>query len=270
MYKAYWDGKKEYEKFWAGRKSYPCSTRNGKKPLRRKGLWIVGFCVLFFCVLAVAMYPSERVVQPDESQGMLGDAFTEIPDFCGDDYIVLNNNIPYFSLDDYDITPTEYYSDLDTLGRCGPAFAVLHRSLMPTEDREGIGMIKPSGWHQNKYEGIVDSNPPYLYNRCHLIAFALAGENANEKNLITGTRYFNESSMLPFEKIVMKYLDTSDNHVLYRVTPYFKENELVARGVEIEAYSVEDNGEGICFNVFIYNYQPGIYIDYLTGENMAK
>ena len=138
---------------------------------------------------------------------------------------------------------------------------------MPTEERGEIGQIKPSGWVQKKYEGIVDSQPPYLYNRCHLIAYALTGQNANEKNLITGTRYMNATTMLLWEEKVLRYLDKSDNHVLYRVTPYFKDKDLLARGVEMEAYSVEDRGKSLCFHVFVYNIQPGIGIDYLTGES---
>ena len=144
---------------------------------------------------------------------------------------------------------------------------MLDRSMMPAVERGSIGEIKPTGWMQKKYPGIVDSEPPYLYNRCHLIAYALTGQNANEKNLITGTRYFNVEGMLPFEESVMRYLDNSNNHVLYRISPYFKDKELLARGVEMEAYSVEDNGEGICFHVFVYNVQPGIVLDYGSGES---
>ena len=144
------------------------------------------------------------------------------------------------------------------------------RSMMPAGVREDIGHIKPTGWVQNKYEGIVDSQPPYLYNRCHPIAYALTGQNANERNLITGTRYMNATTQLYWEKKVMRYLDDSDGHVLYRVTPYFKENELLARGVEMEAYSVEDRGKSLCFHVFVYNIQPGIVLDYATGENWAE
>jgi DNA-entry nuclease len=140
---------------------------------------------------------------------------------------------------------------------------------MPTEERGEIGMIRPTGWKQNKYPGIVDSDPPYLYHRCHLIAFALTGQNANEKNLITGTQYMNTEGMLPWELKVMRYLDGSDNHVLYRVTPFFEGYDLLSRGVEMEAYSVEDNGRDVCFHVFVYNVQPGIAIDYRTGENWA-
>ena len=187
-----------------------------------------------------------------------------------EDYVVLNDNVPGFNLYDLQHFTGESYSPLDALGRCGPAMALLHRSMMPKEERGEIGDVKPTGWVQRKYEGIVDSDPPYLYNRCHLIAFALTGQNANEKNLITGTRHFNADSMLYWERKVMEYLEKSDHHVLYRVTPYFAGDELVARGVEMEAYSVEDAGKEICFHVFVYNVQPGIEIDYKTGESWIK
>ena len=182
----------------------------------------------------------------------------------------LNGNQPCFTDYDFSYITGENYSELDYLGRCGTATVMLDRSMMPTEERGSIGEIKPTGWVQEKYPGIVDSEPPYLYNRCHLIAYALTGQNANEKNLITGTRYFNVEGMLPFEESVMRYLDNSENHVLYRVSPYFKDDELLARGVEMEAYSIEDNGEGICFHVFVYNIQPGIVLNYKTGENSVK
>ena len=136
-------------------------------------------------------------------------------------------------------------------------------------ETDQIGMIRPTGWHQEKYPGIVESEPPYLYHRCHLIAYALTGQNANEKNLITGTKYMNTKGMLPWEIKVARYLDNSDHHVLYRVTPYFKGEELLCRGVEMEAYSVEDSGRDLCFHVFVYDIQPGIVIDYQTGENRA-
>lgn len=272
MYKAHWDSKKEYDKFWAGSKTLPTTETKKKKP-KKIGRWIALFVVLVVCVwVAVELSPEQRFHTSGitYSRSMVDANPDDIPAFSGEDYIVLNGNIPNFTETDLNLTPGGYYSELDDLGRCGTAFAVLDRSMMPTEEREGIGQIKPSGWHQNRYEGIVNSSPPYLYNRCHLIAYALSGENANEKNLITGTRYFNETSMLPFELQVMRYLDSSDNHVLYRVSPFFKDNELVARGVEIEAYSVEDGGASLCFHVFIYNHQPGIYIDYLTGENWVQ
>ena len=193
----------------------------------------------------------------------------QIPEYSGELSIELNNNVPSFS--DYDLTHItgESYSDLDSLGRCGSAAAMLDRSMMPTQERGEIGMIQPSGWKQNKYPGIVDSEPPYLYHRCHLIAYALTGQNANEKDLITGTQYMNMQGMRPYEVKVARYLDGNDHHVLYRVTPYFVSDELLCRGVEMEAYSVEDAGRDLCFHVFVYNVQPGIVIDYQTGENRA-
>ena len=190
-----------------------------------------------------------------------------IPEYAGIDVIELNNNMPNFTEYDCEHISGENYTDLDSLGRCGTAVAMIDRSMMPTEERGEIGSIKPSGWIQKKYPDVVNSQPPYLYNRCHLIAFALTGQNDNEKNLITGTRYLNADLMLPYEKQVARYLDHSNNHVLYRVSPYFMDNELVARGVEIEAYSVEDKGKEICFHVFLYNVQQGIEIDYETGDS---
>lgn len=181
-------------------------------------------------------------------------------------YQVLSNNKPEFTKKQRQNTKAfERYSRLDSLGRCGVAFANICQELMPDSERTGIGMIKPSGWQTAKYNGIVDGN--YLYNRCHLIGFQLAGENANEKNLITGTRYMNVEGMLPFEDEVAAYVKKTDNHVLYRVTPVFKENNLVAEGVKMEAYSVEDKGKGVCFNVFVYNVQPYITIDYANGNS---
>lgn len=194
----------------------------------------------------------------------------KIPEYSGQAYAVINDNVPFFEEGDKTTRSFENYSELDSLGRCGVAYANVSRDLMPTEDRGEIGSIKPSGWQQAKYEGIVNSSPPYLYNRCHLIAYCLTAENANEKNLITGTRYMNVEGMLPFEEQVARYLDEYDNHVLYRVTPIFVGNNLVASGVLMEAYSVEDNGAGICFCVYCYNVQPGVKIDYRTGESMLQ
>lgn len=190
-----------------------------------------------------------------------------IPDYAGEPSVELNGNIPSFTEYDLEQITGERYSDLDPLGRCGSAAAMLDESMMPSEERGEIGEVRPSGWRQKKYPGIIDSDPPFLYNRCHLIAFALTGQNANEKNLITGTRYMNFIAMLPYEQRVMRFLDSSGDHVLYRVTPYFRGAELLARGVELEAYSVEDSGRGVCFHVFAYNVQPGIGIDYRTGES---
>lgn len=186
-----------------------------------------------------------------------------------EDYTIVNNNIPLFTDEERQNTHAfEYYSDLDSLGRCGAAYANICKEIMPTEERGEIGMIKPTGWHTVKYD-CVDGK--YLYNRCHLIAFCLAGENANEKNLITGTRYFNTQIMLPFETQVAQYIGSHpDNHVLYRVTPVFSNDNLVADGVYMEAWSVEDNGTEICFFIFANNYQPGIIINYENGESQLK
>lgn len=189
-----------------------------------------------------------------------------IPEYSGTPYIELNGNIPKFTDEEkQNTTSFENYSELDSLGRCGVAFADVGQDIMPTEKRGAIGMIKPSGWHTVKYPEVIKDK--YLWNRCHLIAFMLAGENANQKNLITGTRYLNIEGMLPFENQVADYVKETNNHVLYRVTPIFKDDELVARGVHMEAYSVEDNGSGVCFNVYAYNIQPGIIIDYATGNS---
>ena len=194
----------------------------------------------------------------------------QIPEYSGQAYVVINDNMPFFDTEDKTSKTFESYSELDSLGRCGVAYANISRELMPTEERGEIGSIKPTGWQQAKYENIVDSNPPYLYNRCHLIAYCLTAENANEKNLITGTRYMNVEGMLPFEERVAKYLDDNDNHVLYRVTPIFEDNNLLVSGVLMEAYSLEDNGEGICFCVYCYNVQPGVEIDYSTGKSRLE
>lgn len=188
-----------------------------------------------------------------------------IPVYAGSAYTTVNDNIPFFAADDTLPDGYEFYSHLDEFGRCGPAMALVGKETMPTEERGEIGMIKPTGWHTVKYSGIVDGN--YLYNRCHLIGYQLSGENANEKNLITGTRYFNVTGMLPFENEVADYAKNTGNHVMYRVTPVFTGDNLVADGVLMEAYSPEDNGEGVCFCVFVYNVQPGIEIDYATGDS---
>lgn len=187
-----------------------------------------------------------------------------IPKYSGEDYVILNNNEPNFSSSDLTTTSFEEYSPLDSLGRCGIAFANIGTDIMPTEKRESISSVKPSGWHSVKYD-IVEGK--YLYNRSHLIGYQLTAENANERNLITGTRYFNATLMLPYENMVADYIKETNNHVLYRVTPVYEGNNLVATGVQIEAKSVEDSGEGIEFNVFIYNVQPGITIDYATGNS---
>jgi DNA-entry nuclease len=191
-----------------------------------------------------------------------------IPDYTDKIYVEINGNKAEFSDEDKKRTDAfEQYTDLDELGRCGVAYANICKELMPTEKRGSIGMIKPSGWQLAKYDSV---DGKYLYNRSHLIGFQLAGENANEKNLITGTRYFNVVGMLPFENEVAEYVKETNNHVLYRVTPIFKDTELVARGVKIEAYSVEDSGKGVEFNVFVYNVQPDITINYQDGTSSGS
>lgn len=187
-----------------------------------------------------------------------------IPAYDGKAYVAVNNNEPFFTDSDMTTTAFENYSDLDSLGRCGVAYANICKDIMPTEERGKIGMIKPSGWHTVKYDVIKDR---YLYNRCHLIGYQLAGENANPKNLITGTRYLNVEGMLPFENLVADYVNNTGNHVIYRVTPMFSGSNLVANGVLIEAKSVEDNGGGILFNVYCYNVQPGVGINYENGDS---
>lgn len=188
----------------------------------------------------------------------------DVPEYSGEPYVAINDNEPEFTAEELTSASYEEYSDLDQLGRCGEAKACIGEELMPDEERESISSVTPTGWENQQYD-IVDGG--YIYNRCHLIGFQLTGENANEKNLITGTRYMNTEGMLPFENEVADYIRETDNHVLYRVTPVFEGEDLVASGVQMEAESVEDNGQGICFNVYVYNIQPDITIDYTTGYN---
>ena len=229
-----------------------------------------------------AGYAAGAVVAGEDSSGTLGSkdkvdkpqedlvnnnsyvSLDAIPAYDGKAYVAVNNNEPFFTDSDMTTTAFENYSDLDSLGRCGVAYANICKDIMPTEERGKIGMIKPSGWHTVKYDVIKDR---YLYNRCHLIGYQLAGENANPKNLITGTRYLNVEGMLPFENLVADYVNNTGNHVLYRVTPMFSGSNLVANGVLIEAKSVEDNGGGILFNVYCYNVQPGVGINYENGDS---
>ena len=192
--------------------------------------------------------------------------FSALPPYSGEPYISVCGGDPDFSEDDITSVSYEYYSELDALGRCGVCIASVGQDIMPTEKRSSIGQVKPTGWHTVKYD-FVDGK--YLYNRCHLIGFQLTGENANKRNLITGTRYLNVEGMLPFENMVADYVKETGNHVMYRVTPIFVGDELLARGVHIEAESVEDGGDGIMFNVFCYNVQPGVVLDYATGEGTA-
>ncbi len=191
----------------------------------------------------------------------------QIPEYVGDPYVVINDNEPDFLDTDLSTLSYEYYSELDSLGRCGVAYACVGIDLMPSEERGEIGPVKPSGWHTVKYN-VVDGK--YLYNRCHLIAYQLSGENANVNNLITGTRYMNVEGMLPFENMVADYVKETGNHVMYRVSPIFAGDNLVASGVQMEAKSVEDDGEGILFDVYCYNVQPGVEIDYATGDSTLR
>lgn len=188
----------------------------------------------------------------------------EIPEYFGEPYVEVNGGVPYFTEDEFTTISYEYYAPLDDLGRCTEAEANIGLDLFAFEERGSISSVKPSGWQNNKYD-FIDGQ--YLFNRCHLIAYMLTGENANEKNLITGTRYLNIMGMLPFESAVHDYIVTTNNHVLYRVTPVYTGDNLVADGVLMEAYSIEDHGEGIMFNIFAYNVQPGVVIDYSNGDN---
>ncbi len=192
----------------------------------------------------------------------------DVPQYSGNNYVVINNNVPFFEENELKNTKSfEKYSNLDNLGRCGVAFTNIGIDLMPTKERESIGMIKPSGWHTVKYDIV---NGKYLYNRCHLIGYQLTGENANPKNLITCTRQMNTKGMLEFENQVAEYVKKTKNHVMYRVTPIYEKSNLLASGVLMEAYSVEDNGVGVKFNVFVYNVQDGININYEDGSSNLK
>ena len=241
--------------------------RRKKNNLLRKT--IVTIVIAIFLIIAsyfgidIPKYLSNEASENEISYTTSFD-LTTIPEYTNEPYVVLNNNEPEFSEEDYTTEAFEKYSELDVLGRCGPAFANVCKATMPTEERETLD-YEPTGWKQKQYNG------EYLYNRCHLIGYQLTAENDNEKNLITGTRYMNVEGMLPFENRVAEYIKNQEEneniHVLYRVTPIYEGENLLASGVQIEAKSVEDNGESICFNVYVYNVQPGITIDYSTGES---
>ena len=229
-------------------------------------IWSLLLVLLTLCLI---LSGCQSKAQPDIADAPSYDSLEEIPEYSGAPYVVVNGNVPEFTEKEKNSTDTyEYYSPLDSLGRCGVTHACIGKELMPTEDRGDISDVYPSGWVQGKYDSsLVDGG--YIYNRCHLIGFQLTGENDNKENLITGTRYMNVEGMLPFENMVADYVKDG-NHVMYRVTPIFEEKNLLANGVQMEAYSIEDDGEGICFNVFVYNVQPGITIDYFTGENWLE
>lgn len=241
--------------------------------LKKYSKWIAGLILLIYTLSGCSA--ETTITNADDSYNASGYSTSleeiqtevlssQLAQYTDEAYEVINENIPYFEESDYTTTSFESYSDLDELGRCGVAYANIGQDLMPTEERGAIGSVKPSGWHTVKYD-IVDGN--YLYNRCHLIGYQLTGENANEKNLITGTRYLNIEGMQPFENMVADYIEETGNHVLYRVTPVYEDDDLVASGVLMEGYSVEDEGAGICYNVYCYNVQPGIEIDYATGDS---
>ncbi len=224
------------------------------------------FSILIVLVAIGTYYKDEiqEYIQISKTYAIESYDMSNIPQYSGNSYVVLNNNKPNFTDEDYLKGSFEEYSELDTLGRCGVAYANVSVDTMPTEERGSIGQIKPSGWHTVKYDIV---NGKYLYNRCHLIGYQLTGENANPKNLITCTRSMNTEGMLEFENQVADYIKETNNHVLYRVTPIFEENNLVASGVQIEASSVEDKCEDICLNVYVYNVQDGIEINYSNGDS---
>lgn len=234
----------------------------------QKLLWL-------FCLISVLLLSGCSLKETMESlssdspgegniKGTVVADLIDVPEFTGESYVVVNDNKPEFQESDFTTESFENYSELDSLGRCGAAEANIGKDLMPVKERESISPMKPSGWQTAKYDCVEGK---YLYNRCHLIGYQLSGENANKKNLVTGTRYMNVEGMLPFENEVADYVKKTDNHVLYRVTPVYEGDNLVASGVQMEAWSVEDEGKGVCFNVYAYNNQPGVEIDYATGKS---
>lgn len=238
-----------------------------KKFLNILLILIVSLSVLSGCSAGENNFFNDLDVTAQSASDYVNYDLTNIPDYDGKAYVELNGNVPEFSKSEKTYSESfEEYGKLDSLGRCTYAVSCIGKDLMPTEKRGSIGSVKPSGWHISKYD-FVDGK--YLYNRCHLIGYQLTAENANERNLITGTRYLNVEGMLPFENDVADYIEITNNHVYYKVTPIFEGNNLVANGVQMQAYSVEDNGQGISFNVYCYNVQPGVAIDYATGDNQA-
>ncbi len=226
-----------------------------------------GVLLLVLLLLCAVYVIRQQENQAQHIQSVPAVYLDSIPDYAGQPYVAINGNEPSFLDGEMTTSSYEVYSPLDELGRCGAASACVGVDLMPTEDRGSIGQVKPTGWQTVKYD-CVDGK--YLYNRCHLIGYQLTGENANKQNLITGTRYLNVEGMLPFENMVADYVKETDNHVLYRVCPVYEGDNLVAGGVTMEARSVEDNGEGVSFHVYVYNIQPGVEIDYATGESWLE
>jgi len=238
-----------------------------KKFLNILLILIVSLSVLSGCSAGENNFFNDLDITAQSASDYVNYDLSNVPDYDGKAYVELNGNVPEFSESEKTYSESfEEYGKLDSLGRCTYAVSCIGKDLMPTEKRGSIGSVKPSGWHISKYD-FVDGK--YLYNRCHLIGYQLTAENANERNLITGTRYLNVEGMLPFENDVADYIEITNNQVYYKVTPIFEGNNLVANGVQMQAYSVEDNGQGVSFNVYCYNVQPGVAIDYATGDNQA-
>ena len=226
--------------------------------------------ILTICIIVISLLYRGGIIGNTYSTNvtevpMVSYSKEDIPEYNGEKYVILNDNVPYF--DSYTSEEFEIYGALDNLGRCTVAYANVSKNTMPTEKRESIGSVRPSGWHISKYD-FIDGK--YLYNRCHLIGYQLTGENANVKNLITCTREMNTGTMLEYENKVASYVKKTNNHVMYRVTPVYDGDNLVAKGVIMEGYSVEDSGSGIEFNIFVYNVQDGVIIDYSNGENYPE
>lgn len=237
-------------------------SRKDKNLLFRMAIFVV-------IILGTFVYRNyiKKEIKESKVTNIVGLDINNLPEYKGKPYVVINNNEPNFEKSELVTKSFEKYSELDSLKRCGVADSIIGKDLMPTSKRENISSVKPSGWKSIKYNGIDGGS---LYNRCHLIGFQLAGENANKRNLITGTRYLNTKGMLPFENMVADYVKEKNHHVRYRVTPIFVGNELVARGVQMEAISIEDNGKAVKFNVYCFNVQPNIEIDYKTGNSRKK
>lgn len=236
------------------------------KNMREKRKYLKAVMLISVLIISAVSVTGCQNQENDISYMKSSSGEMEIPEYAGEPYVEINGNIPEFTSDELAAEKGyEYYAPLDEKGRCGSCEALVGKETMPTEKRQAIGMIKPSGWHTVRYDDLISDR--YLYNRCHLIGFQLAGENANERNLITGTRYLNVEGMLPFEDMIDDYVDRTGNHVLYRVTPVYNGNDLVASGVHMMAQSVEDGGKGLSFNIYCYNVQPGVVIDYSTGES---
>ena len=237
-------------------------SRKNKNLLFRIAIFVV-------IILGAFIYRNyiKKEIKETKVTNIVGLDINNLPEYKGKPYVVINNNEPNFEKSELVTKSFEKYSELDSLKRCGVDDSIIGKDLMPTSKRENISSVKPSGWKSIKYNGIDGGS---LYNRCHLIGFQLAGENANKRNLITGTRYLNTKGMLPFENMVADYVKEKNHHVRYRVTPIFVGNELVARGVQMEAISIEDNGKAVKFNVYCFNVQPNIEIDYKTGNSRKK